>query len=397
MRNIILCCTFLFLTLPIFSQIETKFTVANAAQTKLCYTEDEHGIAQKNTTVRFKNSIEPEKTCWFVWNFGDNSNDSLLVTKIYTPNIEHTYKTDGEYTVSLLIIDSAAISKIIKKGTLRSAECIEQAADSVTLAISYLDEEKIENQTTRKISALDFGKFEKKNCIEVFSPVTDGPNFTYEIDDPSTDKNKAGLESFVYFFNVNKESFQPHDNYVWTYNWKIYDDTKLIKEFTIDSMTYRYTFPSENFDPGYTVKLEIRLDSSKFDYQDEFDFYDLNGCVASQALTIKVTDYFFSDSSRNEPDIDDRETSIPNIFTPGGNDENDVFYFNTNGVDEFSIWIYNNNGNLVYKQVAKAISWTGDDNSGHKCPSGTYYYVVKSTSGDKRHNTAGFIQLFRQD
>ena len=65
-------------------------------------------------------------------------------------------------------------------------------------------------------------------------------------------------------------------------------------------------------------------------------------------------------------------------------------------IDERS-WIYNNNGNLVYKQTAETISWTGHDNSGKKCPSGTYYYVVKSTNKDKRHNTAGFIQLFRQD
>ena len=183
---------------------------------------------------------------------------------------------------------------------------------------------------------------------------------------------------------------------MWKYYWSIYDNKTLVNSFVLDSAEYRYTFPKENYKPGYTVSLKIALDSSKFD-PDDISYYELEECVSEQSQIIKVTDYFFSDSTRMKDDVDDRETSIPNIFTPGGNDENDVFYFNTNGVDEFSIWIYNNNGNLVYKQTAETISWTGHDNSGKECPSGTYYYVVKSTNKDKRHNTAGFIQLFRQD
>lgn len=396
MRNLILFCTFLFAAIQTFSQIETKFSPDNS-KAKMCYTEDKNGIATKETNVRFKNSTSYDKGCWYVWNFGDSSTDSMLVSRSFSTYVEHTYKTDGIYTVSLLAIDSTALAKTIKKGKLKTAENIATSGDSVTLSITYIDEDLTECQANIKISFLEYGQKVSKNCIEVFSPIANGPNFTYEIDDPSSETQKSGVESFVYIFNVNQATFTPHKKDIWKYYWSIYDEKTLIKEFAIDSTEIRYLFPKENVDPGYSVTLKIALDSSKFEDAQDIEYYDLSNCVASQTISIKVSDYFFTDSTRNETDVDDRKPAIPNIFTPGGNDENDVFYFNTNGTDEFSIWIYNNNGTLVYKQVAKAISWTGDDNSGHPCPSGTYYYVVKSNNSDKRHNTAGFIQLFRQN
>ena len=396
MRNLILCCTFLIATVQAFSQIEVKFSPDNS-KAKMCYTEDNNGIAVKETNVRFKNSSSYDDPCWYVWNFGDGSTDSLLVSRTFSTYVEHTYKTDGIYTVSLMIMDSVEIAKTIKKGKLKTAEYISSSGDSVLLSLTYLDEDLAECQANTKISFLKFGQKVAKNAIEVFSPIADGPNFTYEIDDPSSETRKAGLESFVYILSVNKNTFKPHKDDIWKYYWSIYDGPTKIKEIALDSTEYRFTFPKENVDPGYSVTLKIALDSTKFEDEQDIEYYDLTGCTASQTIKVKVSDYFFTDSTRNEKDIDDREPAIPNIFTPGGNDENDVFYFNTNGIDEFTIWIYNNNGTLVYKKVAKAISWTGDDNSGHNCPSGTYYYVIKSTSSDKRHNTAGFIQLFRQN
>ena len=296
-----------------------------------------------------------------------------------------------------MLMDSVEIAKIIKKGKLKSAEFISSTGDSVLLSLNYTDEDLVECQANKKIPFLKFGQKVSKNAIEVFSPIANGPNFTYEIDDPSSETKKTGLESFVYILSVNKSTFTPHKDDIWKYYWSIYDGPTKIKDIALDSTEYRFTFPKENIDPGYSVTLKIALDSTKFEDEQDIEYYDLTGCTASQTIKVKVSDYFFTDSTRNEKDIDDRKPAIPNIFTPGGNDENDVFYFNTNGTDEFTIWIYNNNGTLVYKQVAKAISWTGDDNSGHQCPSGTYYYVVKSSSSDNRHNTAGFIQLFRQN
>ena len=229
MRNLILCCTFLIATVQAFSQIEVKFSPDNS-KAKMCYTEDNNGIAVKETNVRFKNSSSYDDPCWYVWNFGDGSTDSILVSRTFSTYVEHTYKTDGIYTVSLMIMDSVEIAKTIKKGKLKTAEYISSSGDSVLLSLTYLDEDLAECQANAKISFLKFGQKVAKNAIEVFSPIADGPNFTYEIDDPSSETRKAGLESFVYILSVNKNTFKPHKDDIWKYYWSIYDGPTKIKE-----------------------------------------------------------------------------------------------------------------------------------------------------------------------
>ena len=390
MKKLIAIIFLLSTAFQVSAQLTASFKLRESKY--MCYTGD----ASRNTTATFKNNSSVG-SYWYVWNYGDSSADSMNVTYDLADYGRHEYKTDGLYTVSLLVIDPINLADSIKTGTtIKAVKYVSETSTDVTINISYKTIDNADRNVTTTVAQNRFAKTRLTNCIEVYSPFVQGANYTYEIDDPSSDENKAGLESFVYILSVNQETFKPHDSKVWKYYWSIYDNTTLVKELELDSTEYRFTFPKENFNPGYTVSLKIALDSTKIDAYNIIDG-ELQSCVASQSVNIKVTDYFFTDSTRTKSDIDDRKNAIPNVFTPGGNDENDVFYFNTNGVDVFTIWIYNNNGSLVYKQKAKNISWTGADNSGYDCPSGTYYYVVQSGSKDNRHNTTGHIQLFRQN
>ena len=392
MKKLLLALILWMISSCVFSQT-ANFILQDDSQKILCYT----GNATRNTTASFRNkSTGFGDDFFYVWNFGDSSIDSVKITKTVSENASHEYRTDGLFTVKMFAVSSKSFPDSIKNATILNVDFISNTTnDSVNISVTY--KTTTTYQSNLRIPKSEFARKTLPYDMEVYSPYVSGNNFKYEIDDPSTESTHTGIESFVYIFNVNTENFKPHKTDMWKYYWSIYDGKTLVKEFDIDSLEYRYTFPRENYNPGYNVTLKIALDSSKFEDQNDLLTYDLAECVASQTIPIKVTDYFYDESSRTNDDIDDRKTSIPNVFTPGGNDENEVFYFNTNGIDTFTLWIYNNNGTLVYKQVAKTISWTGVDNSGHECQSGTYYYVVKSTNGDKRHNTAGHIQLFRQN
>lgn len=67
---------------------------------------------------------------------------------------------------------------------------------------------------------------------------------------------------------------------------------------------------------------------------------------------------------------------IPNIFNPGTEDENSVFRIYTiNEFENFHIYIYNRQGNLVFESDDPHFEWDGTYANGEKCPQGAYVYV----------------------
>ena len=67
---------------------------------------------------------------------------------------------------------------------------------------------------------------------------------------------------------------------------------------------------------------------------------------------------------------------IPNIFTPGSEDENSIFRIYTiNEFENFHIYIYNRQGNLVFESDDPHFEWDGTYSNGERCPQGAYVYV----------------------
>lgn len=65
---------------------------------------------------------------------------------------------------------------------------------------------------------------------------------------------------------------------------------------------------------------------------------------------------------------------IPTIFTPNGDNTNDIFKVGDLSVENISGSIYNRWGQELYASSAKVFSWDGKDN-----PEGTYFYVLEVT------------------
>jgi gliding motility-associated-like protein len=83
------------------------------------------------------------------------------------------------------------------------------------------------------------------------------------------------------------------------------------------------------------------------------------------------------------------ELTVPNIFTPNGDGNNDVFVVTGKGVSSFSISIFNRWGKKVYESTDISEAWTGGGNE-----DGTYFYVVQGRSRNGNDLTSkGYLQL----
>lgn len=67
---------------------------------------------------------------------------------------------------------------------------------------------------------------------------------------------------------------------------------------------------------------------------------------------------------------------IPNIFTPNGDDDNDIFHFTLQNATELHCIIYNRWGQFMYEFEALDGGWDGRTQSGLEASEGGYYYLL---------------------
>lgn len=90
--------------------------------------------------------------------------------------------------------------------------------------------------------------------------------------------------------------------------------------------------------------------------------------------------------------------TTPNIFTPNGDGQNDVFTLNAENAQSLEIVILNRWGNVVFESNDVNFFWNGQvDNSGAQCSDGTYFYKfeIVDLSGNRKEEH-GFVQLVNQ-
>lgn len=95
------------------------------------------------------------------------------------------------------------------------------------------------------------------------------------------------------------------------------------------------------------------------------------------------------------------EYQIPNVFTPNGDDFNEMFQPFTYGITDANMKIFNRWGRPVYKYEGQVPltdpwGWDGNVNGGAKAADGTYYYVLdlKAINGEN-FSEKGTVTLLR--
>ncbi|MDT8411092.1 MAG: gliding motility-associated C-terminal domain-containing protein [Vicingaceae bacterium] len=106
--------------------------------------------------------------------------------------------------------------------------------------------------------------------------------------------------------------------------------------------------------------------------------------------TITMNNYIVVDSCLEVP----VSFTIPNVFSPNNDGNNDVFFIESTGVTNLDMQIYNRWGMLIFETSDIKATWDGRTNSGDICPEGTYFYIIKITT-DKTETFKGTLTLLR--
>jgi gliding motility-associated-like protein len=90
-----------------------------------------------------------------------------------------------------------------------------------------------------------------------------------------------------------------------------------------------------------------------------------------------------------------RDVEAPNVFTPNGDNTNDVLVFkNLEYYPNTMLQVYDRWGTLVYESANYLNDWNGKKNgNGADCVDGTYYYILSGTN--LKDAITGFVQLIR--
>jgi len=117
----------------------------------------------------------------------------------------------------------------------------------------------------------------------------------------------------------------------------------------------------------------------------------------SYTVTLIASNGPCSDTATSVITVEDGLTlEIPNVFTPNGDNTNDVFTIKSTGVKEITLQIFNRWGQKLYEFTGPKASWDGLTPSGTKAPEGTYFYFVIATGFDNKEiKQNGTVNLFR--
>jgi gliding motility-associated-like protein len=173
--------------------------------------------------------------------------------------------------------------------------------------------------------------------------VKPSPNALFVIDSTQSDVERAldGVLTANAPFTATYLNLSGPDSFDLTYTWDFGGYSQVFDE-TGDPITE--TIPEIG---SYAVKL----------------IADNGQCTDTHTVIVRI----------------DRITNffVPNVFTPNGDNNNDLFEWDIEGIDEFRMTVYNRWGKKVFETEDLNTFWDGRrQNDGAECESGTYFYVI---------------------
>ncbi len=142
-----------------------------------------------------------------------------------------------------------------------------------------------------------------------------------------------------------------------------------IQNLTENKKQYHYTWYEKNsltYIPDTTYKINIERGGN---YQ--VIVRDINKCIMLDSIQVTMTEDCFT---------------IPNLFTPNGDEENQTFKILGIYKGEWELEVYNRWGDRVYYNTKYDNLWAGENVS-----TGVYYYELRNAKKDKKYK--GWVQI----
>jgi gliding motility-associated-like protein len=113
-------------------------------------------------------------------------------------------------------------------------------------------------------------------------------------------------------------------------------------------------------------------------------------------INLIVTDSICTDTITKTIIIEENTVKMPNIFTPNGDGQNDLFYLNPIELKNYEALIFDKSGKLIFKSNNPQNAWDGTLKTGDKAREGTYYFIIKGINKEgKNYQYKSFVRLSR--
>ena len=193
--------------------------------------------------------------------------------------------------------------------------------------------------------------------------------------------------SFLWNTGETSSSIVVDTSGVYTVSVTVYDCPVVDSITYFDTVTVSF-IPYPVFDLGdevqylcsnETIVLDVTMDNVTYLWQD--------GSIESTYMVSDTGTYFvhldrlgcvWSDTVRFDLELCESILVMPNVFTPNGDGNNDVFQpVKSDGIVAMHTIILNRWGNVVFQTTDIHINWTGKDTLGLELADGVYFWVVE--------------------
>jgi len=357
-----ICCDTLKDTIHVFPKLQLNFFNSIIPQ------------CLKNNSFNFTPSGAWSNNATFSWQFGDQPNN--FTSTLQNPSNIH-FTSAGNHLIKYSVSENGCTKIAIANVLIhRSPKAISQLSDSIGCEPLLI-------------------KF--KSVQDSLHPITNLWNInntTYN----DTTINYTFLYSGLYSYNLVVKDSNNCTDTISKINYIQVNPTPKVKHFVnplqtsilfsqitfIDSTLINHnTYFSFGDEATSTKTLNVHTYQSAGQYSYQHIVYNQFGCADTTNGIIIIDDI--------------ANNYIPNIFTPNGDNANDVFKIKGESITKSSMNIFNRWGTQMFETADALKGWDGiNQNNNIMCDDGTYFYIIKITlNGLKEYTFNGNVSLFK--